>query len=151
MESSCIKRITYLSTAVCQFTHAQLEELAAQATRNNTKHNISGVMYFKGGQFLQVIEGPTAAIDHLWGRLREDERHTWVEALLTEENVEPLFKEWNMGLCDLDHAEPPPRSEFTAIARFLKTCPDLEGLAVVNALLKHFATAETVWQHEAAA
>jgi hypothetical protein len=151
MESSSIKRITYLSTAVCAFSHDQLQELASHAARNNSKHNITGVLYFKGGQFLQVIEGPVAAIDHLWRRLREDKRHTWVEALLTEENVERSFKKWSMGLCDLDLAEPPPRSEFTAIARFLKNCPDLEGLAVVNGLLKHFATAETDWEHEAAA
>jgi hypothetical protein len=151
MEAPSLKRITYLSTAVCQFDHAQLQELAMHAAKNNAKHQITGVMYYKGGEFLQVIEGPSEAIDDLWSRLRQDDRHTWLEALWIEDNVQRSFTGWNMGLCDLNDAQPPPRSEFTAIANFLKLCPDLEGLAIVDALLKQFAAAQSVWEHEAAA
>jgi len=151
MEPQNFKRITYLSTAIAMFTHESLMELAEHAARMNAEKMIGGVLYYKGGQFLQVIEGPTEAIDQLWSNLLKDQRHAWVEALLVEEHVNRAFDGWGMGLCDMDDDAAPPRAEFTAIAKFLKNCSDLDELAVVKGLLNHFENSSyTAEAHEAA-
>jgi len=98
-----MKRITYVSRYSRPMTADEIETLGAKAAEKNRELGLSGVLLTSGGLFYQVLEGPAEAIDHLYGTILEDERHTDVILLNSESPItERSFAEWSMKTIDLD-------------------------------------------------
>ena len=55
--------ITYLSAASSALTPQELAHLVEQARRRNAEKDITGVLVYSAGTFVQTLEGPTAAAD----------------------------------------------------------------------------------------
>lgn len=62
------------------------------------KNNISGVrgmLLFKDGNFLQVLEEEQDEVEQLYARIKKDDRHTIVYELFHEKVRIPVFHEYN--------------------------------------------------------
>ena len=100
-----LKRIKYVSRFSRMLGAEEIEALAEQCVRNNVKHELTGILMTSGSLFFQVLEGPTAAVDSMFKRIREDPRHTHVIVLAEEPEVhERLFPEWAMKTISLDRS-----------------------------------------------
>lgn len=66
------------------------------ARRNNPQMGITGALICRQDIYLQLIEGPADAIDALYARICEDDRHANVELLLAEDMGERMFPNWAM-------------------------------------------------------
>jgi Sensors of blue-light using FAD len=73
-----------------------LAGILSTARRNNPRLGITGALICRHDIYLQLIEGPAEAIDALYARICEDDRHANVELLLTEAMGERLFPAWAM-------------------------------------------------------
>ena len=93
--------LVYISSAIVPFTDRQLAELLAQSRENNTRAGITGMLVYKGGNFMQLIEGEDDAIDSLQAKIRQDSRHCGMISLLREPISERLFQGWSMGFRNL--------------------------------------------------
>lgn len=89
------KRLIY-SSQPFGFDKAMLAGILSQARRNNARHAITGALICRQDIYLQLIEGPAAAIDALFEHIRVDDRHTNVQLLMQEEASERLFPGWSM-------------------------------------------------------
>lgn len=89
------KRIIY-SSQPFGFDNAMLAGILSQARRNNARNAITGALICRQDIYLQLIEGPAAAIDALFDNIRVDDRHTNVQLLMQEEASERLFPAWSM-------------------------------------------------------
>jgi hypothetical protein len=95
-------RLIYFSTARLGLDRAELEALLAAAAAHNRAVGITGLLLFNGLNFLQVLEGPAAAVEALFGRIVEDPRHSGV-ALLKREPIEaPSYPQWGMKLKEIE-------------------------------------------------
>lgn len=56
-------------------------DLLEASARNNAAAEITGFLLFDGSQFLQMIEGPEAALQDLMRRLCQDKRHADIALL----------------------------------------------------------------------
>jgi hypothetical protein len=86
-----------------------------EANENNTKSGITGMLLYKDGQFMQVLEGPEEAVRATFRRIDKDPRHHGVMVLLKGPVEERRFPGWSMAFRDLnlpDHQEVPGFSEF---------------------------------------
>jgi Sensors of blue-light using FAD len=93
----------------------QLEHLLNECRRNNGSAGVTGMLLYKDGNFMQCLEGPKEAIQTLEAKIRSDPRHRGMIVLLTEDDVQPEFREWAMGFKKLDPntaIEVPGYSEF---------------------------------------
>ena len=98
-----MKRLKYVSRVSNGLDHEDIEDLVAQAERNNLKKDITGILMSAGGLFFQVIEGPDDAIDELYAKLMDDPRHGDVLVIGFETGVkERIFPDWSLGKLDLD-------------------------------------------------
>lgn len=72
-----LTRAIYVSEAVGQAgaTALSMAEILGVAIRNNRTRNITGVLLFHEGRFLQAIEGAAPDVERLLNQLRQDERH----------------------------------------------------------------------------
>ncbi|MEL6237991.1 MAG: BLUF domain-containing protein [Pseudomonadota bacterium] len=78
------------------FDQATLLGILSQARRNNRKWGITGALVCRRDLYVQLIEGPEDAIDKLFSRIAEDDRHCDV-ALLHRGHVSArIFSKWEM-------------------------------------------------------
>ncbi|MEQ5787609.1 BLUF domain-containing protein [Erythrobacter sp. NFXS35] len=73
-----------------------LAGILSTARRNNPRQGITGALICRHDLYLQLIEGPESAIDALYARILEDDRHANVELLLSEDMGERMFPNWAM-------------------------------------------------------
>lgn len=95
----------YSSSAVSAFSPDDLVALLAKSQSNNSKVGVTGLLLHKAGQFMQLLEGPEAAVRKTLARIEVDPRHNNLVTLLEGGSDERQFSEWSMGFRDLNSAE----------------------------------------------
>jgi len=94
-------QLVYVSKAIVDFDRAALLQLLETARTRNQAAGLTGLLLFKKGQFLQVLEGERQAVLDLYGRIRTDRRHAGVVQVLGREVADRDFADWSMGFVDL--------------------------------------------------
>ncbi|MDG2535197.1 BLUF domain-containing protein [Sphingomonas sp. HITSZ_GF] len=74
-----------------------LDQLLAQAQRNNARDEITGLLYTDGRRFLQALEGPKTAVEDVFLRIIADPRHHALVLLSRRETTRREFGEWSMA------------------------------------------------------
>jgi hypothetical protein len=87
----------YVSSAYKQLDDLELLELLRVARLNNERHNITGMLLYRDGNFLQVLEGPSSAVDELIDKIKRDTRHHGVILMSRRGVQERQFAEWQMA------------------------------------------------------
>lgn len=100
-----MKNIVYVSTAVKLMHENQLLDILHNARQHNAALNISGVLLYSEGTFIQVLEGKDSVIDALYSRIEADQRHKGVVKLIDEPIAEKSFSQWLMGFTVTDSAK----------------------------------------------
>ena len=93
--------LTYVSSAVETFSQAELLNLLETSRRNNALTGISGLLLYKDGNFMQVIEGAEAEIHKLHEKISHDPRHGGLITLTEKVIQRRQFPEWKMGFKNL--------------------------------------------------
>jgi len=89
--------IAYASRATASFDHARLVDLLTESRANNSRDGITGMLVYSEPDFIQILEGPDAAVRALLERIGRDPRHTDVRVLLDEQVTERKYATWSMG------------------------------------------------------
>ena len=87
----------YVSSAVELFSQEELMALLEKSRKNNSLLDITGMLLYKDGNFMQYLEGPNEAVVALLARIKADPVHRGVIVLLQEEHPEREFYQWAMG------------------------------------------------------
>ncbi len=90
-------RIIYSSAATAPFSERELEELLQKSRLNNLAADITGMLLYKDGNFMQTLEGPAIAVQTLLGKIKSDSRHSDVTTLMEGPILERSFGNWSMG------------------------------------------------------
>lgn len=91
-------QIVYLSEAVSDFGELDLVKLVNHAFTKNRDHNITGVMYYRDGRFIQCLEGADRDVIGLYAKILEDPRHTKIVTAVVKPIDKRMFPDWSMGL-----------------------------------------------------
>lgn len=94
--------LCYVSTASCALDGHQLADILKTARAENARRGITGLLLYKQGSFMQVLEGSREAVMAVFERIAADARHTEVEVLFEEEAEKREFADWSMAFVDLD-------------------------------------------------
>lgn len=97
--------LTYLSTAVDPFEPGDLEALLAHSRMRNQDADVTGMLLYAGGHFVQTLEGPDDEVDRKFATIEADPRHRDVIVALREEVADRTFPDWSMGFEQLSAEE----------------------------------------------
>lgn len=86
-----IRQLLYRSGQLAEFTAADIGRLLSRARAFNTRQGIGGLLLHHDGLFMQLLEGPVAAVDALYARIAADPRHCEVRLLVRAERHAPLL------------------------------------------------------------
>jgi len=113
LQGEPLARLVYLS--VCAIPRgkghfrAEIADIIAACERNNTPAGITGILIHDRGRFIQLLEGPAEALDHLFERIRSDTRHKQVSRLLHEPCSSRITPDWSMAF--VNAADTPLRDD----------------------------------------
>jgi len=93
-------QIIYASASAQKMSSEELAGILRIARENNAAHDISGMLVYHGGSFLQVLEGPEGAVNSLFVKIEKDPRHDEINILSRDTVPEKEFEEWSMGYID---------------------------------------------------
>ncbi len=103
--------LTYKSLATAPPSEPELRTLVSKARTRNRMLNVTGMLIYERGAFLQTLEGPKDKLDALWTSIKQDRRHEHIEILT--EHIAParLFSDWDLLLHSRnDNAAPVPKA-----------------------------------------
>jgi hypothetical protein len=95
-----IFQLCYISRAIAPWTSNQLMNLLEKSREANHGHNITGLLLHDNGTFIQLLEGPEAAVRKLYAHIQIDPRHGDLETLFQAIVDHRTFPEWELGFCD---------------------------------------------------
>lgn len=98
--NSNLVRLIYRSKHIGSLDH-DLTHILETANIRNTRDEISGVLLYGSGHFLQVLEGSSAKIEALYEDICRDPRHTDVSIVLEDRIEDRLFSSWAMAFTPL--------------------------------------------------
>ncbi len=93
--------LIYVSSAVRDFSEDELVRLLKKARLSNQRLGITGMLLYKDGNFMQVLEGPEVAVEALFSKISKDKRHHGTILLFTRKITEREFPDWSMGFQNL--------------------------------------------------
>lgn len=94
--------LIYVSSATKLMNDEELLFLLNQSRDNNLKLNITGMLLYKSGNFMQMLEGEKQTVLELFETIKKDERHKDVYTILTGDIEKRNFEDWSMGFCNMD-------------------------------------------------
>lgn len=94
-------QIVYCSEAAEHFSPQQLVALLEKSRANNQGRGLTGMLLYRGGNFLQVLEGDSAVVRALVDRIGQDPRHHRISVLSETQSEVRDFPDWSMGFADL--------------------------------------------------
>ena len=93
--------LIYVSSSAAPFSQTDLVALLETARRNNALIDVTGMLLYKDGNFMQAIEGEDATIHELHAKIERDPRHQGLITLLKRPIQERQFSNWSMGFRNL--------------------------------------------------
>jgi hypothetical protein len=111
-----IHQIVYISQAARPLTPPDLAEILETARFHNALDGITGMLLYRRGHFLQILEGANDRLTLLLEKLNRDPRHTDVRILLDGPIAARAFGAWSMGFQDLSGLDP---EQLPGYSRFL--------------------------------
>ena len=97
--------LIYVSSATHNFSKTELLALLEVSRRNNAPADITGLLLYRDGNFMQALEGEESTVTDTHARIAKDQRHSGLITLLRESISQRSFGEWSMGFRNLDSTE----------------------------------------------
>ncbi len=115
-------RLAYLSSSAMEVSpedyQLELSEILLSSRRNNAENGITGALLTNRQYFSQVLEGERPAVDAVYHRVAEDDRHKNLVIISAGDVVKRLFQEWSMAHLDFSH-----RADDDTVRQMVRTMP----------------------------
>jgi hypothetical protein len=93
---AAIFHLIYMSAA-SPMKSTTLDDILEASERNNAARNITGLLIYRLGHFIQLLEGNKPDVLAAFEQIAADGRHSGARVLLAFESDERLFPQWRMG------------------------------------------------------
>jgi hypothetical protein len=100
-----IHHLIYRSQATCPLSATDLTALQEQSHACNERYDITGLLCYSNGHFVQVLEGNVTAVHALFEKIQRDKRHYRVQALSDRGSSQRWFADWRMALVQTESAD----------------------------------------------
>jgi len=100
--------VMYISDYARPLNHLgrDLDDILQTAQSNNAVQDITGVLFFDNGKFIQILEGDEDNLQSLITQIKKDDRHNNFKLLINEPIAKREMHDWNMKAFDLADHEP---------------------------------------------
>ncbi len=133
-----IYQLFYVSTAKVGFVQSDVDAILKKARMFNPSQQLTGVLLFRAGIFLQLLEGDKEKVHALYQKIKKDSRHRNVFTIFENTAQQRIFRNWSMGFCEIGPIELKMVNEVIGWKRLVRG-KDIEPKVILD-LLKQFET-----------
>lgn len=119
------------------FDDSMLNGILLQARRNNARDGLTGALVVRRDLYLQLLEGPEAAVQATFARIKRDNRHLAVKVLSCAPAELRLFPDWTMR-------DDPAQSWLWSEAEVGDGALDRADIAALRDVFARVATSEVI-------
>jgi hypothetical protein len=83
----------------------ELDSLLQKSREYNLKNNITGILLYMDGDFIQVLEGEKETLITLYDKILKDSRHKGIITVFNDFIKEKQFPDWTMGFSSIRYEE----------------------------------------------
>lgn len=87
----------YVSSATRHLSEDEIIGILRSAREHNEKSGVTGMLLYRDGNFMQVLEGPAGVVDSLIQKIKRDPRHQGIILMSRKPIEERQFGEWSMA------------------------------------------------------
>ena len=89
-----------------QLTNVDLDQILASARRRNVAEEITGMLLYYRGEFVQILEGEKKSVENIYDKfIGPDLRHTALNKVHQNTISHRSFSEWSMGFIGAQEIE----------------------------------------------
>lgn len=96
-----VYQLFYVSTAKVGIEQFDVDQILLKARLVNPSKKLTGVLLFRDGIFLQLLEGDKADVQWLYQKIKKDSRHRNIFTIFDKVAENRLFRDWSMGYCEI--------------------------------------------------
>lgn len=89
--------LVYFSHACRRFDDAALLGLLRIARENNARDDVTGMLLYDDGNFIQALEGPRATVERTFARIAKNPEHAGIMTTRVIPIAQRQFGDWSMG------------------------------------------------------
>lgn len=90
-------QLVYVSTAAPGVKEPEVQRILARSRANNARDLLTGLLYFDGLRFMQVLEGDADRLETAYARITADPRHRALVVVSRREIETREFGNWAMA------------------------------------------------------
>lgn len=133
-----INQLVYVSQSTRKMSSEDLGEIQKVAKNNNQNIDVTGSLFYNGGWFLQVLEGPLGTLNALYKKIEKDPRHKNSRILYNEPATFRTFTRWSMNMTNLDDRQADKYDQLVEVIDAAKTDRKIGSASPAVTLLKLF-------------
>ncbi|WP_395011472.1 BLUF domain-containing protein [Undibacterium sp.] len=133
-----LNQMIYVSQATRKMSSEELISILKIAKENNEKIDVTGSLFYNGGWFLQVLEGPVDTLKKLYMKIEKDPRHKNSRVIYNEPAKFRTFTRWSMNMTNLEDRQADKYDELVEVIEAAKTDKKVGLVSPAVALLKIF-------------
>lgn len=134
-----INQLVYISQATHKMSQEDLSAIQEKAKTNNAPLDVTGSLFYNGGWFLQVLEGPASTLDKLYKKIELDPRHKNSRVLYNEPANFRTFPRWSMNMINLNDRQADKYDELVEVLEAAQANRKIGSTSPAVALLKIFS------------
>jgi len=112
-----------------------LAKLTSISSAKNQVEQLTGLLLFSNGFFIQLIEGPHDALTQTFGRIQRDNSHKDIEMLSFAAGDKRVFPNWSMNIIEIKESIGQAESRIFNIRRAFSHNPMLHCIDALEAFL----------------
>lgn len=97
-----IFHLVYISEAAEDISYTDIRDILDVSRRNNVQDDVTGLLIFREGHFLQLLEGSEKSVRKTLGKILLDDRNYSLRVLIETQGDQRLFANWAMAFYDGD-------------------------------------------------
>ncbi len=101
--------LIYASSATRLLSAEELRQIHVDAVRGNAQRGITGFLLYRGGNFMQILEGDEPVVRRVFENIRGDSRHKDIYVLKEGHHGTRHFERFAMGFVNMDSLPGLPR------------------------------------------
>jgi hypothetical protein len=133
-----VNQLVYISQATRKMSAEELSAILSTAKNNNALIDVTGSLFYNGGWFLQVLEGPAATLAKLYKKIELDPRHRNSRILYNEPAAFRTFSRWTMNMTNLDDRQADKYDELVEVIEAARTDRKIGAASPAVTLLRIF-------------
>lgn len=117
-----VHRLVYVSMAAPDLDESALDAILEVAREKNAERGITGFLLSLDGHFMQLLEGPTEAVQQTYQEICADSRHSNPVIVLQTQGKHRCFPDWRMG-CHVWQTEKTDKNWSDGVSRIAGVLP----------------------------